>query len=175
MIMSRKQKRFELLVREVSGDLFRYAYWMCKDTARAEDLVQETFYRAWRSFENLRDQNSAKAWLITILRREHARYYAQQSVVEVDICDVQSQLEGGEDPVRHAQSTELHWAIMDLDQQFREPLILQIGAGLTGDEIAKQLGINLNTVNMRLYRARQQLRERYQSAGRSLTKAGITL
>ena len=70
--MSSKQRQFDALVRSLSGDLFRYGYWLCGDEALAHDLVQETFLRAWRALDHLRDTTAAKAWLITILRREHA-------------------------------------------------------------------------------------------------------
>ena len=73
-----RQRQFDALVRAHTGDLFRYAYWLCGDEALAQDLAQETFLRAWRSLDTLRDTAAAKAWLITILRREHARLYERK-------------------------------------------------------------------------------------------------
>lgn len=46
---STKQQRFESLVAALYQDVYRYAYWICKNQPLAEDLVQETFLRAWRS------------------------------------------------------------------------------------------------------------------------------
>ena len=71
--MKTKQIQYEALVRAYSTDLYRYGYWLCHDRHVAEDLVQETFLRAWRSLESLKDETAAKSWLITILRRENAR------------------------------------------------------------------------------------------------------
>lgn len=65
-----KQRKYEALVRAYHRDLFRYAYWLCKDKSIAEDLVQETCLRAWKSLDSLQDEKAAKSWLITILRRE---------------------------------------------------------------------------------------------------------
>jgi RNA polymerase sigma-70 factor (ECF subfamily) len=48
-------------VRAHSGELYRYAYWLCGDSALAQDLVQETFLRAWRSLDALRETVAAKA------------------------------------------------------------------------------------------------------------------
>ena len=68
-----KHSGFESLVRAYSSELYRYAYWLCRDRFTAEDLVQETFARAWKSWDDLRDDKAAKSWLYTILRNEHAR------------------------------------------------------------------------------------------------------
>lgn len=65
-----RQRKYEALVRAYHRDLYRYAYWLCKDCSIAEDLVQETCLRAWKSLDSLLDEKAAKAWLITILRRE---------------------------------------------------------------------------------------------------------
>lgn len=157
--MTNKQKRYEALVAVYNKDLYRFAYWLCNDATIAEDLVQETFLRAWRSLDALLDQKAAKSWLITILRRENARRFERKqfdySDVEQDtLIDTQNQsLE---------QTTErsmLQKQIMALEPEYREPLILQIVMGMSGDEIAEQLSLNKNTVMTRLFRARNQLKD----------------
>ena len=67
--MLNKQRRYDSLVRALHGDLFRYAYWLSGDRAVADDLVQETLVRAWKSFDKLNDSKAAKGWLLTIVRR----------------------------------------------------------------------------------------------------------
>lgn len=59
--MVAKQKRYEALVYALHGDLFRYAFWLCHDRQVAEDLVQETFLRAWKALDSLKDEKAAKA------------------------------------------------------------------------------------------------------------------
>jgi RNA polymerase sigma-70 factor (ECF subfamily) len=83
--MKTKQLKYEALVRAYSDDLYRYGVWLCRDPNIAEDLVQETFLRAWRSLESLKDQGAAKSWLITILRRENARRFERKQFDLVDI------------------------------------------------------------------------------------------
>ena len=73
-----RQEKFEILVEGLSGDLYRYAYWMCRDRVQAEELVQETFLRAWKGIDSLREADSAKAWLFTIFRREYARQFERK-------------------------------------------------------------------------------------------------
>jgi len=86
--MANTQKRYEALVNALHGDIFRYAYWLVRDKAVAEDIVQETFLRAWKSLDSLKDEKAAKSWLITILRRENARRFERKQFDLVDIDDV---------------------------------------------------------------------------------------
>ena len=76
--MTIKQKRYENLVHAYHGELYRFAYWLCQDRSIAEDLVQETFLRAWRSLDSLKDEMAVKPWLLTILRRENARRFERK-------------------------------------------------------------------------------------------------
>ncbi len=56
-----KHQRYESLMRAYHKDLYRYAYWLCKDKSIAEDLVQETCLRAWKALDSLQDEKAAKA------------------------------------------------------------------------------------------------------------------
>ena len=156
--MKTKQIRYEALVKALHADIFRYAVWLIKDKAIAEDVVQETFLRAWKSLDSLKDEGAAKAWLITILRRENARRFERKQFETVDIDDVSIA-----DTVSHSEDTmqlrEIRRAIASLSEEYREPLTLQIIMGFSGDEIAEQLNLNINTVMTRLFRARNQLKE----------------
>ncbi|QFU22134.1 sigma-70 family RNA polymerase sigma factor [Shewanella eurypsychrophilus] len=157
--MLSKQRRYDSLVRALHADIFRYAYWLCGDKHIAEDITQETFLRAWRSLESLKDDKAAKAWLITIVRRENARRFERK---QFDYSDVeQDQLED------HLSSStednaELHLIrrqISKLEIEYREPLLLQVIGGFSGEEIAEILELNRNTVMTRLFRARNQLKD----------------
>lgn len=141
------------------GDIFRYAYWLCHDHAVAEDIVQETFLRAWKSLDSLIEQSKAKSWLITILRRENARRFERKQFNLVDIDDHQVVDD-------HAISTEANMEqqliqrqMMKLSEEYREPLLLQVVGGFSGEEISQILGLNKNTVMTRLFRARNQLKD----------------
>jgi RNA polymerase sigma-70 factor (ECF subfamily) len=65
-----KKMRYEKLVTAFYNDIFHYVYWLSKSRQVAEDLTQETFLRAWRAPDSLKNLGAAKAWLFTILRRE---------------------------------------------------------------------------------------------------------
>ncbi|MBD1574958.1 MULTISPECIES: sigma-70 family RNA polymerase sigma factor [Vibrio] len=152
-----KQKRYESLVRAYHRDLYRYAYWLCKDKHIAEDLVQDTCLRAWKALDSLQDEKAAKAWLITILRRENARRFERKQFDLVDIDEPGNSGSSNDDP--HHQQQWLQKQIMNLEVDYREPLFLQVIAGFSGEEIAQILDLNKNTVMTRLFRARNQLKE----------------
>nr|WP_136252107.1 sigma-70 family RNA polymerase sigma factor [Ningiella ruwaisensis] len=156
--MMTKQKRYEALVKALHADVFRYAVWLIKDRAIAEDVVQETFLRAWKSLDSLQDESAAKSWLITILRRENARRFERKQFDLVDIDDV-SVSDPGASSDGHAENRQLRKAIASLSDEYREPIVMQVLMGFNGDEIAKQLNLNKNTVMTRLFRARSQIKE----------------
>lgn len=153
-----RRKRYEALVDELYQDVFRYGYWLTRNKGMAEDLVQETFLRAWRSFDSLQNQKAAKAWLFTILRRENARQYERYRPELIDIDDVAVAEEGTAEPDHKQKQVELHQAIMRLDKDYRDPLLLQVIGGFSGKEIADILDLNNNTVMTRLFRARNKLK-----------------
>ena len=151
-----KNAAFETLVRAYSAELYRYAYWLCRDRFVAEDLVQETFARAWGARASLREERAAKSWLYTILRHEHARLHERK---RLDIDDGQD-LDALEDQRLRSVSADLEMrqALHALPPSYREPLLLQVIGGFSCEEIATMMKISTGAVMTRLTRARQVLR-----------------
>lgn len=157
--MTTKQVRYEALVKALHTDLFRYAYWLTHDKHVAEDLVQETFLRAWRALDSLKDEKAAKSWLITILRRENARRFERK---RFDMGEYEEEAINDQWSTSTEQEIENHWLrekIAQMPEEYREPLVLQVIGGFSGEEIASMLDLNKNTVMTRLFRARNQLKE----------------
>lgn len=157
-----QRKRFEQAVRAYSSELFRYLYWACRDRALAEDLVQETFARAWAAWERQEDANAVKAWLFTIARREHARLFERRPF---DV-DAEADLDGIADPLPAdpALAVDMARALAALPLAYRDPLLLQVLGGLTAAEIAAACGCSEEAALMRLSRARRALRTRFEDA-----------
>lgn len=152
--MNNSQERFKRLVQALSSDVFRYAYFLCKNEQLAEDLTQETFMRAWRFLDNLKDERKAKGWLFTTVRRELARHFERYQPRFDDV-------ELDELPGSCSTAPEVlvvRRAIAALPLTYREPLVLQVLGGYSGNEIAGILELPRATVNTRLFRARQKLR-----------------
>jgi RNA polymerase sigma-70 factor (ECF subfamily) len=139
-------------------DLLRFAFWLSRDWALAEDVVQESMLRAWKARESLKDETSAKPWFLTIIRREYARSFERKRFATVDI----DELIASEEPALAAADdddlTALRAAIFELPEDYREPLVLQVLMGYSTAEIAAELELSNAAVLTRLFRARQQLR-----------------
>jgi len=157
MLYVGKRSKFEGLVRAYSAELYRYAYWLARERFTAEDLVQETFARAWNAWESLRDDRAAKSWLYTILRNEHARLYEKKRVDVDDALEVDTL----PDPEGASvfESLELRDALNALPPAYREPLLLQTLGGFTCVEIAQMMNTTGGAVMTRLTRARLTLRK----------------
>ena len=156
-----KEQRYESLVNAYYQDVYRYALWLSKNQALSQDLVQETFLRAWRALESLHNDKAAKAWLFTILRRENARLYERYRPELVDIEQQSIADSSVNEPEAKMDRELLLKAVRKLDSDYSEPLLLQIIGGFTGKEIAKILELNSNTVMTRLFRARNKLSQQF--------------
>jgi len=170
--MSGKHQFFEQLVRAYSTDLYRYAFWLCKNPTIAEDLVQESFMRAWRSIDRLKDEKSAKAWLVTIVRRENARRFERFSPVMLELEAAWDQESEEMGPLETLEQQQLYQAIMQLEEKYREPLLLQLIMGFSNIEIADQLGEAQATINTRLFRARKLLKQAISETAESRVSGG---
>jgi len=146
------------LFESLRPDLLRFAHWLARDRAIAEDIVQEALLRAWRSRDSLKDAGAGRAWLLTIVRREHARLYERKRLELVPLDEViEAQASAGS-----AQPDEelfvLRHAIMRLPIEYREPLVMQVVGGFSTEEIARELALSSTAVLTRLFRARNKLR-----------------
>lgn len=153
-----QHKKYENLVKAYSSGLYRYAYWLTGDKGISEELVQETFLRAWRFLDTLKDEGAAKSWLTTILRRENARRFERKQLDYSDV-DMDSLPSTQSDFDVRPEVTALRIALKNLPAAYREPLILQVLEGYTLEDIAQIMSLPRNTVATRLHRARQKLKQ----------------
>jgi len=142
---------------------YRYAFRLCGSAEEAEDLTQQAFLTAYRRLDQLRDRESAKAWLCAILRntfltrvcsRRPPRMVPLQLVAEPA------------DELPHdvvVDSDELQQILNELPEEFRTPLILFYFDEFTYREIAEQMNVPIGTVMSRLARAKSYLRRRLET------------
>ena len=161
MAMKQKERKFDALIGHLSDDLFRFAFWLCKNEALAKDLVQETYLRAWRALDSLRNEKAAKSWIFMILRREHARLYEKKVPPISSLDELEFDIEDTK-PTAPDDKMEIDLvrnAIMSLDDKYSEPLMLQVIGGFSCEEIAEQLNITKSAVMTQLFRARAKLQK----------------
>ena len=154
-----RRRRFDELVGEYHQDMYRYAAWLSRDRTIADDVVQESMLRAWKSLDALRDDAAAKHWLLTIVRRENARYFERRRLDTVDVDDLTPSQEAllAEQPDHELD--DMRDAIYRLDDDYREPLVLQVLMGYSTNEIGELMGLRQGAVLTRLHRARLKLKE----------------
>jgi RNA polymerase sigma-70 factor (ECF subfamily) len=164
MLIKLGSAQFDQTARAYGADLYRYAFWLCRDRFVAEELVQETFARAWKNWDSLEDLAAVKPWLITILRNEHARLYERK---RLDYTDDDPQDLDLPSAVQAGAHLELEQLVEALPETYREPLVLQVLGGYECREIAEMLGTTEGAVMTRLTRARQALRAHLETSDRA--------
>jgi len=154
-----RRQKFDEFVAVYHQDMYRYAAWLSRDRAVAEDVVQESLLRAWKSLDALRDAPAAKHWLLTIVRRENARYFERRRLETVDVDNLTPSQEALLADQPDHELDDVRAAIYRLDDDYREPLVLQVLMGYSTNEIAELMGLKQGAVLTRLHRARLKLRE----------------
>jgi RNA polymerase sigma-70 factor, ECF subfamily len=147
--------------------IFRYIMSMVRDTAEAEDLTQETFLRAYRRHDSLRDEGAQTTWLYRIATnvcldrlRQYSRRAPNESETDLDQVDLadpdtptlQKTIE------RDEMSACVQRYLNRLSDSYRAVILLHDMHDLTASEIARLLGESLDNVKIRLHRARVKLK-----------------
>ncbi len=153
-----KRDRFQSICQALRPDLLRFAFWLSRDRALAEDVVQETMLRAWKAQDSLLDEAAVKPWFLTIIRREYARSFERKRLVTVDVDELIAREEPMLAAAQDQDLAELRAALFKLPEEYREPLVMQVLMGFSTAEIAAELKLSNAAVLTRLFRARKQLR-----------------
>jgi RNA polymerase sigma-70 factor (ECF subfamily) len=154
--------------------LFRVARGVVRDDAEAEDIVQETYVRAFTHLDSFRGQALLSTWLTRIALNEAlGRVRRRRSTVELDELETESSRQGGclimfpsmspsaspeAEAGRNQVRQVLESAVDDLPEAFRVVFVLRDVEGMSTEETAAQLSLKTETVKTRLHRARRLLR-----------------
>ena len=170
------KERFAELAMEHMDSLYAGALRMTRNPADAEDLVQETYLKAYRGFGGFEEGTNLKAWLFRILTNTYINRYRQQKrrPDETDLADVEDfylyRRLGGIDEARISKSAEdtllelftddeVKVALESLPETFRMAVLLADVEGFAYKEIAEILDIPIGTVMSRLHRGRKALQK----------------
>ncbi len=166
----RQQESFEREALPYLDSLYRYGLRLCGDPVQAEDLVQETMVKAFRSWERYAIGTNIRAWLFTIMRntlisqyRRRRKHAESVDISEVDgfiVFDAIYNPNPSERFFDRLVDEEVVGAIDSLSADYREIVVLADVEDLTYEEIAEVVGIPVGTVKSRLHRARRMLQRK---------------
>ncbi len=143
-------------------DVFRVALWLVRDRTLAEDLTQETFVQAMRSFHRYSPDTNCRAWLVTILYRINGKRRMKLGQLKL-VEDTEEQIAATvafEPPIPQALTDEdILSAIARVPQRFSQIVLLADVEEFAYREIADMLAIPIGTVMSRLHRGRRLLRQ----------------
>jgi RNA polymerase sigma-70 factor, ECF subfamily len=162
---------FEQLAVPLLPSLYNHAFWLTRNQAEAEDLVQETFSKALRAFDSFQVNTNFKAWIIRILRNtfltSRTGIAASRTVFLEDHPHVLDTSDASPTPEDHLirldHQAALQRALEQLEPPLREALLLCDVEEVKYKDIALILDIPIGTVMSRISRARRALRQLLQA------------
>lgn len=167
-----EKDEFNELLSPQFDKLFGFALRMTQNRPDAEDLLQESIYRAYRGFSGFRKGTNFKAWMFRIVTNcfISSKRSAKRAPLLMDLDSVPDVGTAAADEIADGNTDwdqvygrvvedEVKQALDELPEEFRAPLLLSSLGGLRYKEIADALGVPIGTVMSRLFRARQRLRQ----------------
>ena len=169
-VLGGERDAYRVLVERHSRAVFRLAFRMMRNEQDAEDVVQETFLKAYRSLKNFEERASFSTWLYRItsncaldLIRKRQRHEQKRELEPLEESEVVAQIPAGDPaPDRLALSGELarqmEAALLDLSGMERAAFVLRHHEGQSIEEIGKQLGLEPSATKNSIFRAVQKMR-----------------
>ncbi|TCP53897.1 RNA polymerase RpoE-like sigma-24 subunit [Tumebacillus sp. BK434] len=164
---------YRLLVERYQTLVYTIAHRMVRDRTEAEDLTQEIFLKAYRMLDSFREEASFKTWICKIAtnrcidwRRKHVPRQEQTAQVE-EAERIPDDLDASPEHVllRREQQEEVHGMLEEMPEKYRSILLMYHFQGMSYKDIAEAQEISPRTVETRLYRAKNMLRERLKGGG----------
>ena len=157
---------FEEIMQRYENRILRYLSGAVGNAEVAEELCQETFLAAYRAFPRTSDDLRLSSWLHTIaLNRARSYHRRRRLKTFLPLTDDHASAAADLQQSVVARDSVLR-ALSHLPKAYREPLLLQLGSGLTCKEIGEVLGCSEGAVKVRLMRARQAFRREYKDEDR---------
>lgn len=185
-IFRNRKKQFEELTCPLGNDLFRLALWRLGNRLDAEDVLQETYLRAYRSFHTFQQGTNLKGWmtriLLNVVNDTLKKRLRQPELLTLDdegneLESLQSNSYSLQDPALQLTQNELDPQLLDalrrLPSNLLNPLLLRELEDMSYEDIAKTLDVPIGTVMSRLFRARKVVRERLRDNSKTLSKKEV--
>ena len=180
--VEQRRKRFEADALQYMNQLYSAALRYTKNPSDAQDLVQDTYAKAYVSFHQFEPGTNLKAWLYRILTTTFINTYrkdqrrpqlSDQELEDWQIADASShtsdQGKSAEDvALENLPDSDIKRALAEIPEEFRIAVYLADVEGFSYKEIAEIVGVPTGTVMSRLHRGRKQLREKLTDYAREL-------
>jgi RNA polymerase sigma-70 factor (ECF subfamily) len=157
-----RKKTLDDVYRLYMGDIYRYIISLCRDHYLAEDIMQETFYRAYMYLEDC-PKDRVKPWLFKVAYNAFVDYKRKDNrvrPVEDNLLDAQAAAGSLEDEVIEREELSNMRRLIDmLPESQKQAIILCDFGALSYKEAADFMGISLSHFKVLLFRARQRIRE----------------
>ena len=157
---------FETLFREKQPFVYRYLVKLTQDAALAEELTQETFFRAYMNYSGLRDKDKAAVWLCQIAKNAYFTWYNEQkkrgTLPENADGEAKSLEEAFE---RRELSGKALACLHALEEPYKEVFMLSVFGGFSLKDVSAIFGKSESWARVTFYRARQKLMERMNQHG----------
>lgn len=159
-----EKRRFEVLYNEYGSTVYNYAYHILKDVQLSEDAVSEAFFSLARHMDKIQDRSDkdARNYLI-VIAKNRAKKMAENQSRTAPVEEVWPDSADPEDVELETDSRDIRdrllEAIRSMDEKYADVVIMKYYYQFKEAEIAHELGVTLETVKIRLHRARKQLRE----------------
>jgi RNA polymerase sigma-70 factor (ECF subfamily) len=154
-----RDQRFEAEALPHMRSLYGTAYRMTRNAHDAEDLVQETFLRAYRAFDGFTPGSNIRAWLYTILHRVRTDAFrrSRRSPRTVELADEGPPVPPPQDALAQG-GEDLARALASIPEVFRDAVVLRDVEDFSYQEIARILDVPIGTVMSRIHRGRALMR-----------------
>ena len=166
---------FEMLLGQVKKSVEYFVKCKISPIEDAQDILQETYLTAYQRFDQLKDRNAFKAWILSIARNKCNDHFRQKAaVLEIPLEDAEEySADDGRMGIVEVLAVREH--LEKLADKEKEILYLYFWKQMPQEEIAKKLGIPVGTVKSRLYVAKQKFRESYEGSHRKRELEGVDI
>ena len=152
---------FEKIFRENQDFIYRYLLKMCSNASLAEELTQETFFRAYMNLTGLRKEEKVTVWLCQIAKNTYFAWYNQQKKLqpleETEFSDTTPDL--ANIFTQRELSSAAYTCLHKLDEPYKEVFMLCVFGGLSLKEISSLFGKSESWARVTFYRAKQKMME----------------
>jgi len=166
---------FEKMLLPHLGAAYNLARWLTHNAHDAEDVVQESYLKALRSFHTFRVEADGRAWLLKVVRNTFYTWLQRNRDhrLSTNLADESQYADGASlDPeavlIKAASLESVHKALKDLPLEYREVLVLREFEGFSYKQIAEISDLPIGTVMSRISRARRDLRARLSDAAQKV-------